>query len=136
MDSLAPGTAARIFSDRIARPVGIRTFRNVLIVAVAYYVGAEIAFLIGTLSDKIFAPFWPPNTILFCALLLTPTSRWWLILAAVIPAHIIVELRVGMPPVQLVVAFATNAMCALITTSAPAAIPARNGTSSIESRRA
>ena len=31
---------------------------------------------------------------------------------------------------------AGNAMCALITTSAPAAIPARNGTSSIESSRA
>ena len=31
---------------------------------------------------------------------------------------------------------AGNAMCALITTSAPAAIPARNGTSSSESRRA
>ncbi len=37
--------------------------RNVLIVAIAYYIGAELAFLIGTLSDKIFAPFWPPNVV-------------------------------------------------------------------------
>lgn len=82
--------------------------------ALGYLLGAEAAFFIGTLSDKIFAPFWPPNTILFCALLLTPVSRWWLILAAVFPAHVLVEVRVGMPAFQLFVAFATNVTCALI----------------------
>ena len=47
-----------------------------LLVGMAYYLGAEAAFLIGTLSDKMFAPFWPPNSVLFCALALLPYQRW------------------------------------------------------------
>ena len=48
------------------------------LVSVAYFIGAEAAFLVGTLSDKIFAPFWPPNVMLFCGLLLADKRRWWL----------------------------------------------------------
>src|SRR5262245_8350950 len=82
--------------------------------ALGYYLGAEAAFLIGTLSDKIFAPFWPPNVVLFVALLLTPYRRWWLIFAAVLPVHVLAELRVGMTPLPMAVAFATNAMVAVM----------------------
>ena len=49
-----------------------RELNGPLIAALAYYLGAEAAFFVGTLSDKIFAPFWPPNIVLFCALLLSP----------------------------------------------------------------
>ena len=87
------------------------------VVAVLYLLGAEAAFLIGTLSDRIFAPFWPPNIVLFCALLLAPPRLWWLYLSAVFPAHVIAELGVGMPPSQLLVAFATNCAVALVNAS-------------------
>jgi signal transduction histidine kinase len=83
-------------------------------VAIAYYLGAEAAFYIGTLSDQIFALFWPPNVVLFCALLIVPQRRWWLYIAAAFPAHTIAELGVGMPLLQLLVAFATNCMVALL----------------------
>jgi integral membrane sensor domain MASE1 len=86
--------------------------RGPLLVAVTYFVGAEIAFFIGTLSDKFFAPFWPPNAVLFCALAIVPERRWWLYIAAVLPPHVLAELRVGMPPVPLLVAFVTNCMVA------------------------
>ncbi|MGC1467385.1 MAG: MASE1 domain-containing protein [Pseudolabrys sp.] len=86
--------------------------KNPIAVAVAYYVGAEMAFFVGTLSDKIFAPFWPPNIILFCALLLTPTQRWWIYFLAAFPAHVAAELGVGMAMPQLLVAFATNCLVA------------------------
>jgi hypothetical protein len=36
--------------------------------ALIYFLGAEAAFYIGTLSDQIFALFWLPNVVLFCAL--------------------------------------------------------------------
>jgi len=62
---------------------------------IAYLLGAEGAFLVGTLSDKIFAPFWPPNVILFCGLLLAPERRWWLYIAAAFPFHVLAELHVG-----------------------------------------
>ena len=71
-----------------------RTVRSFFIVAIAYYLGAEIAFLVGTLSDKIFAPFWPPNVVLFCARVLSPPRQWWIYILAVLPAHIAAELRV------------------------------------------
>ena len=84
-------------------------------VAMAYYLGAQAAFLIGTLSDKIFAPFWPPNAILFCALVLVPYRRWPLYIVAVLPAHIIAELSVGMGWLQQFLAFVTNSMVALLS---------------------
>ncbi len=85
-----------------------------LLVGVVYYLGAEAAFLIGTLTDKIFAPFWPPNAILFCALALVPYRRWPHYIIAVVPAHIMAELSVGMGWLQMFVAFATNIMVVLL----------------------
>ena len=113
MDQIAPDMSMRSLQKRAERFGGANTVRNVLIVAIAYYLGAEIAFLIGTLSDRIFAPFWPPNIVLFCALLITPPRQWWIYIAAALPAHILAELRVGMPVSQFIVAFATNCLVAI-----------------------
>jgi PAS domain S-box-containing protein len=108
------------FKERI--PLLLIRFKNTVptpvLVAVAYFVGAEAAFLIGTLSDRIFAPFWPPNVVLFCALLLAPERRWWLYLIAVFPAHVLAELQVGMPAAQMLVSFATNCCVAILNSAA------------------
>jgi signal transduction histidine kinase len=81
-----------------------------VLVGIAYYLGAKAAFLIGTLSDKIFAPFWPPNAILFCVLALVPFPRWPFYILAALPAHVIAEATVGMGCAQMAVAFVTNCM--------------------------
>ena len=107
------GISVRSRNERNTGFGGNNTIRNVVVVAVAYYLGAEIAFLIGTLSDRIFAPFWPPNIVLFCALLITPPRQWWIYVAAAFPAHTIAELGVGMPAPQLIVAFVTNCAIAI-----------------------
>src|SRR5262245_23096432 len=88
--------------------------RGPLLLALAYFLGAQAAFYIGTLSDQIFALFWPPNVILFCALMIVPQREWWLYIAAAFPAHVAAELGVGMPAPQLLVAFATNCSVALL----------------------
>jgi signal transduction histidine kinase len=85
-----------------------------ILVALIYFLAAEAAFYIGTLSDRVFALFWPPNVVLFCALLMVPQRHWVLYIAAAFPAHILAELGVGMPAPQLLVAFATNCMVALL----------------------
>ena len=106
---------------RTVVPEGLSRWRQSMVslqgpalVALAYYLGAQAAFYIGTLSDQIFALFWPPNVILFCALVAVPQRRWWLYIAAVFPAHVIAEHGVGMPIPQMLVAFATNCMVALL----------------------
>jgi PAS domain S-box-containing protein len=87
------------------------------LVSAAYFIGAEAAFLIGTFSDRIFAPFWPPNVILFCALLLAPRRHWWVYIAAAFPAHVLAEAHVGMHAPQNLVAFATNGLVAVLSAS-------------------
>lgn len=85
-----------------------------IVASVAYFVAAEAAFYVGTLSDKIFAPFWPPNAVLFCVLLATSYRQWWIFILAVAPAHVLAEMQVGMPPFQMAVAFATNCAVAAL----------------------
>jgi PAS domain S-box-containing protein len=84
-----------------------------ILVAVAYYAGAEAAFAIGTMT-QMFAPFWPPNVVLLCALLLAPQRRWWANVLAAFAAHLAAELGVAMPVPQLLVAFACNVAVALL----------------------
>jgi integral membrane sensor domain MASE1 len=100
----------------VRRPPELATLGFPLfVVAIAYWLGAEAAFLVGTLSDKVFAPFWPPNVILLAALLTTPARHWPLYVIACFPAHVAAELGVGMGWPQLWIAFVTNCMVALLS---------------------
>jgi signal transduction histidine kinase len=105
----------RLTASGIPFPTDWKSVYAPVFVSIAYYIGAQTAFAIGTLTDRIFAPFWPPNVILFCTLLLVPKSRWWLYIAATFPAHAIAEIEVGMPAAQLLVAFATNCAVAILS---------------------
>src|SRR5262245_59830763 len=84
-------------SARVQLPPSLKSLLAPFLVAIAYYLGAQAAFWIGTLSDRIFAPFCPPNIILFCALILVPKRKWWLYIAAAFPAHVVAEITVAMP---------------------------------------
>jgi PAS domain S-box-containing protein len=84
-----------------------------VLAAIAYYLGAEAAFAIGTLTQQ-FAPFWPPNVVLLCALLVAPRRRWPLYIAAAFPAHVLAEWGVAMPLPQLLAAFGCNVSVALL----------------------
>src|SRR5689334_18245198 len=75
---------------RVAEMVRPKHIGAAFLVAVAYYLGARLAFYIGTLS-YLFAPLWPPNVILLCALLLAPYPAWALYIMAALPAHIVAE---------------------------------------------
>ena len=90
------------------------SIRMPFLVGLAYYLGAQFAFLIGTLSDQVFALFWPPNVILFCALLFRPRREWLALIAVAFVAHVIAEIGVGMPVPQLLVAFVTNCLVAVL----------------------
>src|SRR5262245_9405525 len=81
--------------------------------AVGYYVGAEIGLAL-TLHPAAVSTLWPPNAILLAALLLVPVRSWWAILAAVLPAHIAVELGAGIPMPMVLSWYVSNCSEALI----------------------
>ena len=113
LSSTTEADAARVSTLSLARRWLLGN-RMPLLVGLAYYLGAQFAFLIGTLSDQAFALFWPPNVILFCALLFRPRREWLVLIAAAFVAHTFAEVGVGMPLPQLLVAFATNCLVALL----------------------
>jgi len=83
-----------------------------LLVCAAYYVGANVGFILR------FPPatpslLWPPNSILTATLLLSAPRRWGIYLLAALPAHLVAEL--GVFPVPLVLSlFVTNCSEALL----------------------
>ncbi len=83
-----------------------------LLMGGAYYLGAELAFWVGTLSHA-FAPLWPPNVILFYALLQAPYRAWPIYVGAALPAHIAAEMQMGMPAEEWLGAFVCNGALAL-----------------------
>jgi two-component system sensor kinase FixL len=83
-----------------------------LLVAVAYYAGANLG-LVLRLPPATPSVLWPPNTILTAALLMSPPRHWWRYLLAALPAHLLAV--AGVWPLTLVLAlFVTNCSQALI----------------------
>lgn len=109
----ATGDASRLI-PRIGR-LAVPQWNDLLaavLVGLAYYLGAEAAFYVGTLS-YVFAPLWPPNVVLLMALLLAPYRAWWIYVAAALPAHIAAETQMGMPAAEWLGAFICNVALAL-----------------------
>jgi PAS domain S-box-containing protein len=84
-----------------------------VIIGVAYYVGARLGFAL-TFQPHPVSTLWPPNSILFAALLLAPTRWWWFLLLAVFPAHLFVEVNAGVPLSMILCWFVSNCSEALI----------------------
>ena len=95
-----PGAdTGRILIGKSLVPVMGRTVRLVgpaLLVAVGYYVGTRIGFLM-TPSGEPNSTFWPANAILLAAFLLAPQRVWWTFVLAVLPAHMLAQLQSGVP---------------------------------------
>lgn len=82
-------------------------------VGIAYYVGTRIGFAL-TPRGQPNSAFWPPNAILLAAFLLAPRRIWWMFLLAVLPAHLLAQLQIGVPLATASGWFITNTSEALI----------------------
>ena len=102
---------------RAARSTLARDALLVLAVGAAYYLGARIGFVLR-FPPAITSVIWPPNALLTAALLLTAPSRWWLCLAAALPAHLLVESQAGFAPGFIATLFLTNSLEALVAAGA------------------
>src|SRR2546429_9261052 len=84
---------------------------TLLAVAVAYYVGAQLGFILR-FPPTTPSVLWPPNSILTAALLLTPVRRWWRPqLAALSPP--LAAAPPPVPPLPLFCLFAATLSAAL-----------------------
>jgi signal transduction histidine kinase len=78
-----------------------------LSVAISYYVGTRIGFLM-TPSGQPNSTFWPANAILLAAFLLAPPRVWWVFVLAVLPAHMLAQMQSGVPVWTALGWFVTN----------------------------
>jgi two-component system sensor kinase FixL len=86
---------------------------SAVLTGIAYYLGAKLGLALTPAGFPI-STLWPPNAILFAALLLVPIRNWWLILLAVLPAHLFVQLQGDVPLLRSIGWFITNTSEALL----------------------
>jgi len=91
----------------------LRTVGSAVLVGIGYYVGTRIGFVF-TPPGQPNSTFWPPNAILLAALLFAPRRIWWILLLAVLPAHLFAQLQTGVPLWTAVGWFLTNTGEALV----------------------
>ena len=115
MSELVVGKPSREILTRRYAPA-LRRVLAALVVASAYYVGAQIGFGL-TFQPHPVSTLWPPNSILFAALLLSPVRSWWFLLLATFPAHILVQLNAHIPLTMILSWFVSNCSEALIGAS-------------------
>ncbi len=84
-----------------------------LLVGAAYFLTAKIGFAFALQPGSV-STLWLPNSILLAALLLTPVRSWWIVIAAVFPAHVASELNSGVPFTMVLSWFLSNCAQALI----------------------
>ena len=89
-----------------------------LAVCLAYYAGSLIGLTLR-FPPATTSLLWPPNAILTATLLLTRSPRrWWIYLAAALPAHLFMLLPTGWPWPFILGVFVSNCSEALIAASA------------------
>src|SRR5215831_15922392 len=84
-----------------------------VLVLLGYYLGAKIGLAL-TFQPHPVSVMWPPNSILLSALLLSSRRAWWFLLLCAFPAHLITELKGGIPLRMSLCWFVSNCSEALI----------------------
>ena len=104
---------ARAWTAERFQGLGNSRLALALLVFAGYYVGARIGLAL-TFPPNPISVLWPPNAILFAALLIAPRDRTWIVIAAALPAHLLAELQSQVPPTMVMCWFVSNITEALI----------------------
>ena len=84
---------------------------NLLIFELGFFCAYKYAM---SLSLRTGAPFWFPDSVLLCALLLSRRQRWWIYIAATLPIRLLVSLPPASPTWFLLAAFANDSLKAVL----------------------
>ena len=90
-----------------------RTVLAALVVALAYGATARLGAALILPGARVPA-LWLPNAILLATLLLAPRRDWWIYLAAVLPAHFLALLPLGITPLHALVGYIGDCATALL----------------------
>jgi PAS domain S-box-containing protein len=90
----------------------LRNVGQFCVFLVAYY----LAYRYGmTFSPVTASPFWFPDSILLCALLVTPKRHWWILIAATLPIRLWSSVAAGIPLWFLCATFAIDSAKGIVT---------------------
>lgn len=109
-------STAKVSRNELASRGVLRTALAALSVGAAYFIGAKIGFAL-TFQPHPVSTLWPPNSILFAALILSKPRSWWFLLLAAFPAHLLVQLNADIPATMILCWFVSNCTEALISAS-------------------
>jgi two-component system, LuxR family, sensor kinase FixL len=101
-------------TKRSERPRGLDALRGwwrradvpaVLLFAAAYVLAYRFGMAFSASSA---APFWPPDAVLLTALLLSPPSRWWILVGVALPIRLFTAVPAGTPFAFLLAVYAVD----------------------------
>src|SRR6185312_14413726 len=95
----------------IFRPRQLRDAVGFSAFVVAFYFGYRYGM---SFSQAAASPFWFPDSILLCALLVSPPRRWWIFVLAPLPIRLFSEVAAGIPYWFLLVTFALDSAKGLL----------------------
>jgi PAS domain S-box-containing protein len=84
---------------------------NLLVFELAFFCAYKYAM---NLSLRTGAPFWFPDSVLLCALLLSGPRKWWIYIVATLPIRLLVALPAASPTWFLLAAFANDSLKAVL----------------------
>src|SRR5687767_914166 len=100
--------------DRLLGTPAVDHALGSLALAAGYYATAQIGESLAFPNAPVSA-LWLPNALVMGALLLAPRRFWWFYLAAVLPAHLLVQLPLpDVPIARVVIQYLLNCGTALI----------------------
>ena len=117
--SVSRSGSASDVSDLGHRPILLQPFvRGLLAFAlfeVVYYVGYRYGMAFAQASAS---PFWFPDSVLLCGLLLSRPRHWWLVIAGTLPLRLLAPVARDIPLWFLLTTFAIDSVRGLVTASA------------------
>src|SRR5215469_10107158 len=109
LQSIRPRPPVSVFNFR--RPLGTVLVSSA--VSVGYYLAVMVGFALTPAQPPV-ATFWPSLAVLIAALVLTPRRMWWIFLLMVAPAHILGQMRAGVPAAVSLASLIANTGGALL----------------------
>ena len=98
--------------SRAALPLNWPSPTGALVFPVAFFLAYGFAIGLTSLTPS---PLWFPDSVLLCALLLSPRSSWWFYLLCALPLRLLTSVQPGLPGWFLIACFVNDSIKAVLS---------------------